>query len=130
MRFINDDEIEAVPQKALGMLGSARLCDRGDQALLAPEPVGIAAHERVMSGRARDVELGFQFLAPLSDQRCRRQDQHALHHAAQEISVEPKALCPPRGRAQRAAIVKALLRNRAPSVATRSPGCKPSRIWL
>lgn len=39
------------------------------------------------------------------------------------------ALTAPARAAQRAAIVNPLLRKRAPSVATSSPGCRPSRIW-
>ena len=64
---------------------------RSDQALLAPEPVGIAAQQRVVGGRAGDVELGLQLLAPLPDQRRRRQHEHALDHAAQQVLLEHHA---------------------------------------
>ena len=44
-----------------------------------------------MSGDAGDVELGLQLLAPLPHQRRRRQHQHALDHAAQQVFLEHHA---------------------------------------
>ena len=91
MRLVDDDEIEIVRQQALGMLAAARLRDRRDQALLAPECVGIVAQKRIMGGGASNVELGLQLFPPLPDQRRRRQHQHALHHAAQQVLLEHHA---------------------------------------
>ena len=91
MRLIDDDEIEIVCQQALGVLAAARLCDRCDQAFLAPECVGIAAQQRIVGSGTRNIELGLKLFPPLPDQRRRRQHQHALHHAAQQILLEHHA---------------------------------------
>ena len=57
----------------------------------APRIVGVLAQQRVVGGRAGDVELGLQFLAPLPDQRGRGQHKHALDHAAQQIFLQHHA---------------------------------------
>ena len=91
MRLVDDDEIEAAADEPRGMLAPARQRERGDQALLVPEPVRIAAQQRVVGGRAGDVELGLQLLPPLPDQRRRGEHEHALDHAAQQILLEHHA---------------------------------------
>ena len=91
MGLINHDEVEFAFEQLLGVLTPARQRHRRDQPLLAPELIRVAAHQRIVGGGAGDVELGLQLLAPLSDQRCRHQHQHALDHAAQQVLLEHHA---------------------------------------
>ena len=86
--LVHDHDIEAAADDAGGMLATSRECERSDQALLLPEPLRVAAYERVVGGGAVDVELGLELLPPLPDQRCRSQHQHAVDHAAQQILLE------------------------------------------
>ena len=86
--LVHDNHIEAAADDAGGMLAASRECERSDQALLLPEPLQVAAYERVVGGGALDVKLGLELLPPLPDQRCRSQHQHAVNHAAQQILLE------------------------------------------
>ena len=89
--FVDDDEIEAAAENVRGMFAAARQRERSDQALLAPEPFRVAAQQRVVGGRAGNVELGLELLPPLPDQRRRGQHEHAVDHAAQQILLEHHA---------------------------------------
>src|SRR5262252_10954394 len=91
MRLVNDNEIEVMRQQVPGMLVAARLRNRCNYALLAPECVRITAQQRIVGGGARNIEFGLKLFPPLPDQRCRREDEHALDHAAQQIFLKHHA---------------------------------------
>ena len=55
--FIDNDEIETVRKQAFGMLLPARSRDGGDDALLAPESIGVFTQQSVLRGRAGDAEF-------------------------------------------------------------------------
>src|SRR3954452_422732 len=57
MGFIDNDEIETVRKQAFGMLLPARSRDGGDDALLAPESIGVFTQQSVLRGRAGDAEF-------------------------------------------------------------------------
>ena len=88
VRFVHDDEIEAAVENARRMLAATRQGERSDQAILLPEPFRVAAQQRVVGGRAGNVELRFELLLPLPDERRRSQHQDAVDDAAQEILLE------------------------------------------
>jgi hypothetical protein len=88
VRLVDDDEIVLTRGQALGILAAPRRGDRGDDARLVPERVGIMAQQRVIGGGEGEAELGLQLLAPLPDQGRRRQYQRALGHAAHRVLLE------------------------------------------
>ena len=77
MGLVDDDEIEAAASRRSACSLRRAERNRRDQALLAQNRSGSRAQQRVVGGRAGNVELGLQLLAPLPDQRGRRQHQHA-----------------------------------------------------
>ena len=89
--LVDDHEIERLREQPIGMLAPARERERSDDPRRRPEALGVFAKQRVVRGHAGNIELGLQFLAPLSDQRGGDQHQHALDHAAQQIFLEHHA---------------------------------------
>ncbi len=91
MGLVNDDEVEAAVDEARGMFAPARQSERSDQARLVPEPIRVVPQQRVMGGRARNVELGLELLPPLPDERGRSEHERALDHPTQQILLEHHA---------------------------------------
>ena len=89
--FVDDHEIEAAAEKVRGMLARGAPGRAKRSRAAGPEPLRIAAQQRVVGGRAGNVEFGLQLLPPLPDQRRRGQHEHALDHAAQQILLEHHA---------------------------------------
>ena len=89
--LVDDHQIERLCEQPVGMLAPARERERSDDPRRRPEALGVLAKQRVVRGHAGNIELGLQFLAPLSDQRGGDQHQHALDHAAQQIFLEHHA---------------------------------------
>ena len=85
VRLIDDDEIEVARAQMVGMFLPARRRNRGDDPRLLPEGRRVLAKQRIMGGAEGKSELGRQLLAPLPDQRGRRQHQNLLGHAAQRV---------------------------------------------
>ena len=73
------------------MVGAPGGGQGGDDAWLRPESRRVLAQQGIIAGGKRHVELGRHLFLPLTDQRRRRQDEHALDHATQQVFFEHHA---------------------------------------
>ena len=93
MRLVDDDQVVEIGGDHLAVFGPACGGQRSDHPREVSPGVRAQAAEGLVVGgdKVEDIELGGQLLAPLLDQPGRRQDQHALHHLAQQVFLEHQA---------------------------------------
>ena len=78
VRLVDDDEIEVAADAGASACSRRRAtASEAIRRFWLQNRFGSLAQQRVVGGRAGDVELGLQLLPPLPDQRRRRQHQHA-----------------------------------------------------
>jgi hypothetical protein len=91
MCLIHHDDVVTLRRQQRCVVLAPRRRHRRDHPGLRPERGGIVTQQLVMRGGAVDGEFLGHFLAPLADQRGRRQDQHSLCHAAQHVFLHHHA---------------------------------------